>query len=840
MIFLIQVTGLQSTTVIKINNDVIKTDTGCLCVYDKHTTVLYYNAYDSTTFQESGYLRVSVISTTVQIILDHTNKGFINYSFPITITPFKIKNELFDPTIKNPSPDNDWYIYVAHGVEASDLNIMIGCRNSLQSDKLWVFDNDPWSKYFFLAKDKDGTLITHTGKRVPVYPGPSIRFNIDDNIVDNINYDFSDVWFGNSKLFINNCNPLTTFKSCTKLIWCRKFLLIDYKDPTETPRSFIYNNCTGDPCDYSDNNGLVKDIVLNNNAFYGFTIQEESELDIKYSAAELTKQHQLIHITESQINNLEFNFIVNNGNLDIQDVDQVSVQLRGYCNSSENCTENSDLFNKTWDDIRDFIKDPLLKRMYIGKYNLKLINKTTGQMILNEHYTFCTDTIFDAYFTYHDYTNYIDCGLALPNAPDGQIDPNMVRSDGTITYNEYLWYNIRTWLPNPQNLITLYPGDSCDNKMSLDWSKHTYYTLSASVKSTIEYFVQCSIEWWHNGDTKTYHITYGDITSTFTNNDVYITTDRPADYKNDDYVILKVNRVADPYNNVEIVSNEEYRIRAINFYYGNKRIFTSPCLYQTDDCWFEFNGIPSYLWGITTDPIEEEMLSAVTVEKYNNSSFDGTQFGKASYDATVMKIQCYIDISGRPLLTWEDNFEVVFREYLYNKRDSNGLLKNNYLTVSYSDRIYRGFISGAQDIKIDADKGNGSFVLEFTVPDGIFYEEYDNEWGVDDYKQFDFNQILLPVIWIYPKVGVLNLTITDNLTKERMIIAGFNLTSVDENSRLVVDCPNKEVYYNRIRITDKIPFLYNFLELDSQYDLSLTDGYTLDGVKGGMYRIKNY
>jgi hypothetical protein len=73
-----------------------------------------------------------------------------------------------------------------------------------------------------------------------------------------------------------------------------------------------------------------------------------------------------------------------------------------------------------------------------------------------------------------------------------------------------------------------------------------------------------------------------------------------------------------------------------------------------------------------------------------------------------------------------------------------------------------------------------------------------------------------------------------------MIIAGFLLTGLDKNSRLVVDCANKEIYYNRVRITDKVPFLYGWLELDSHYDLELSEGYTLDGIMGGKFKTDNY
>jgi hypothetical protein len=840
-IFMIQIMGLQPEITVKINNQTLRTQAGCLCVYSNQTDVLYYAAYNDSTFQESGYLRINQFSNIQLITLDSTNKNFINYNFPVAITPLQIKNAHFNPDVKNPSPDNHWLLYVTHGIEPSDLDVFIGCRDSLQSDKLWVFNNDISPKYFFIARNEEGELITHTGKRNPVYPYKIITFNIDDNIIIPLNYDFTDTWFGNSKLFVNNCNPLTTFKSCTNLKWCRKYQIIDGSDSLQTPQHFIYDICTGEPTDYSDNNGIVKDIILKSNRFYSFTIQEQSGTEIIYSDYSLTKPHKLIHITEARFANIKFNFIVNNGNLNIADVDEVSVQLRGYCNETENCTENSDLFNKKWDDIREFIKDPLLKKLYIGKYNLKLYNNTTGQVILNEHYTFCGDTIRDVYFTFHDFTNYIDCKLALPNFPNQQIDNIMVRSDGELTYDPYLWYSVRIFDPNPQNLLTLYPGDRCDNKMVLDWSKHEYYTFSANVKSTLEYFVQASIEWWHEDEYTSYHTTYGDIASTADTHDVYITTQRPDDYKTDDYVVLKINRVNDPYNNIPISEVEEYRIGKLNYYWGNKRIFESPCLHITDDCYFLWNGVPSYLFGIYTQPIEEEMLSKVAVEKFTNNDFDGAEFGKASYEETTIKIPCEVRIGGRPVKEFESQFEAIFREYLFNRRNMNGLLKQNYLQVSYSDRIYRGFISGAQNIKIDNEKGTGSFDLELTVPEGIFYEQYLIEYGVGNYKQLKYNQKLLPVIWLkIDKPGILNLKITDILSNKTMLLAGFNITAVDENTRIVIDVPNKKVYYNRVDITKLIPFLYGWLELDSNYNLEISEGYSIEGVFGGQLRTKNY
>jgi hypothetical protein len=251
--------------------------------------------------------------------------------------------------------------------------------------------------------------------------------------------------------------------------------------------------------------------------------------------------------------------------------------------------------------------------------------------------------------------------------------------------------------------------------------------------------------------------------------------------------------------------------------------------------------VPSYLFGIYTEPIEEEMLSAATVEKFTNSSFDGAQFGKASYDETKIKIPCEVRIAGRPVKTFEEQFEVIFREYLFNRRNQNGLLKQNYLQVSYSNRIYRGFISSAQNIKIDNEGGKGTFDLEMTVPEGVFYEQYLAEYGVGDYKQLEYNQKLLPVMWLkVAKEGALNLKITDTLSNKTMILAGFNLTSVDENTRIVIDTPNKKVYYNRIDITKLIPFCYGFLELDSNYNLVVSEGYSLDAIWGGQLRIKNY
>jgi hypothetical protein len=782
--------------------------------------------------QQYGPVKISLLTPITKIILDDQNHENLDYDFNISISKFRIKNYGFNPDIIGPDHQHKWLIYLQNTVLEPTLKVFVGCRETKSSDKILILRND--AKFFYVAYDINNNMITDTGIHNPVYLTYTMLFNIDESTNEDINYNFSNYVIEDAKLIVNNCDPLKTLKYCN-LSYCYKALLYPDADRTKDPVSFIHDSCPNIQ-DRLNKVGMAYGVVLKRGTY---SFQITNDRGVYDTISVYIDIHKTILIQDIVSANINWDFIINDGKLPIASVrstpeEPFKITLERYCGAK--C--HNSLTVMSWDNLQNFIDDE--SQMLLGFYKLTITFGKFHMTVYQDSFYVCKDNTIQINLYLKDPQNFLPCDVALPNFnaidlnPDGTIKNKYVRSDGELKFSPYMWYEVKTTVSGPSKLLELfYEKDNRDcgtRQLKFKWDESTYYTVSASIMGEHEYFVEAKIDWYGKDNVLKKSVT-GPVASTLNDKEVYAVIIPPANYvSNSDYVVLSIWRVNDPYNNLPIHADEEFGIGRINFYAGNKTIFKSPCDIETDGCYFLFNGMPSYYYGINVDPMVEQLLSKIDVETFSNHTFDGTEYGKATYRSTTIKIPCTIPIQ-KNVRTVEDQIEIIYREYLTNLRDSNNLLKYQYLQLSYSDRIYKGFLSGVQEIKFDESKMEAQFTLEFEVPSGLYYEEFENIYGIGDYKQFNYNQQLKPLINIDHNKGPMNIKITEKLTNKTMIIAGFD---PGYRGRLVIDCANKKIFFGRYDevfleklsnlhdITKFIPFIINWLVLPSHYDIEVT------------------
>jgi hypothetical protein len=918
------------TAKLKIHNELINLD--CKCIYTETETKYSLYLVDDVLYQRGPIYNLDPVNT---IIIDGINHEDLTYNFPLSIYNWNIINDHFKPEIADPSSDNHWLISITNGVDSPTFDEFLLCRNSLATDKYTILPS--LSMFYFVARNKDGDIITHTGRRKPVYLSQYMHFNIDDNIQVYLSYDFN-LWYGTAKLYINECDPLIAFKTCD-LDLCRSTKII----VNDKPQNITYG-CLGKVTNHTNSSGLINNLILHKiestkqrYMIYKFLITNEGTGDFTTTPVAINTIKKYLPIYDEVYAKINFDIDINNKNLNPDAITDIKIQaFRSCCNictdpRSWDCGSKNDYTFNSFNDFFNYFKyGDNGKGVKIGVWEIRLSRTliTDGspnfnplrlpQTIYDRSHVICRDnqTIILDEIIIVDEKNYLRCDLSIPikKAGNPTEDKNFVRSDpgNTLTLTDNFYYKVTAnddldILPDPDplNPYTLQPntllelyyqlGDDrpyCNsNKLQLEYvyTPETedpthghiaynpifdYFTFSAIVETERSYFVQAAIE-WYDVNTPEYpnyfKVDRGPIINTANDNVVFAVTrltesvgDKKSLINWTAFCNFKIQRVNDPINNLPIRYNEVYHISRLNFFQNNLRIFESPCYKKPDECWFNFNGIESFLWGISIQPSTDQLLSEVKVESWSSNNFDGDKIGKSRYEPIKVTIPCIVDLNKKDpnnLLSdvqyTEQLINNIFREYLVNRRDENGILKtDNTLLISYSpDRKYRGYISSVEEVELDAEKMQAKFKLEFTSPEGNYLK---GNYELGRVISLPYDTLLKPFIYIkhYGSVGSdgiclpgpINYRIHDRLSMQDFTLSGWIGNANKQPGKtgfLQIDCFNKKIYFKAAKfkrkavpktenptgwyletiekeeevrdVTRQIPFYLNWLEISQGY-----------------------